>query len=243
MGFFTVLALVAEQQQMEVKLVVVGGATVQANEFALRLPTVVGRSRTADLPLANPLVSRKHCEIFEADGQLDDPRFGIAQRHVHRKDAHRRAVGPSCRQFADDRRHHVSGRVCRNERSRQPGGQGGPRLEPRRQIDSDDATIDVDELETLEPLAEAPGGDGEFSLSWLEEGDSAAPLTDSIGANGTPAAESAAAVKKTVAAKETAPAKSPAAEKNAAAKGKSAAPQGKAAGCRFGQLGRLGRFV
>ena len=49
---------------------IVGESTVQANEFALQLPTVVGRSRTADLPLANPLVSRRHCEIFEADGQL-----------------------------------------------------------------------------------------------------------------------------------------------------------------------------
>jgi predicted component of type VI protein secretion system len=54
---------------MNVKLVVVGG-DAKAAEIKLRLPTIVGRGRDASLTLPHPLVSRQHCEIFEADGQL-----------------------------------------------------------------------------------------------------------------------------------------------------------------------------
>ena len=54
---------------MDAKLVVVGGET-QTSEYPLSLPAIVGRSRTADLKLGHPLVSRKHCELFESDGQL-----------------------------------------------------------------------------------------------------------------------------------------------------------------------------
>jgi pSer/pThr/pTyr-binding forkhead associated (FHA) protein len=34
------------------------------------LPAVVGRSRTTDVTLPHPLVSRRHCELFEVDGLL-----------------------------------------------------------------------------------------------------------------------------------------------------------------------------
>jgi len=54
---------------MEAKLVVVGGAAA-AGEYQLTLPTVVGRSRRADLKLGHPLVSRQNCELYEADGVL-----------------------------------------------------------------------------------------------------------------------------------------------------------------------------
>jgi predicted component of type VI protein secretion system len=54
---------------MDAKLIVVGGEA-QASEFPLNLPTIVGRSRAADVKLSHPLVSRKHCELFESDGQL-----------------------------------------------------------------------------------------------------------------------------------------------------------------------------
>jgi len=54
---------------MDAKLVVVGGEA-RTNEYTLTLPTVIGRSRSADLNLGNPLVSRQHCEIYEADGVL-----------------------------------------------------------------------------------------------------------------------------------------------------------------------------
>ena len=54
---------------MEAKLIVVGGKA-KAEQFDLKLPAIVGRSRSADLPLNHPLVSRQHCELFEADGQL-----------------------------------------------------------------------------------------------------------------------------------------------------------------------------
>ena len=54
---------------MEAKLVVVGGKA-QAGEFTLKLPAIVGRSRTADVPLNHPLVSRQHCELSEEAGHL-----------------------------------------------------------------------------------------------------------------------------------------------------------------------------
>jgi pSer/pThr/pTyr-binding forkhead associated (FHA) protein len=60
---------VAAEFEMEAKLVVVGGKA-QATEFPLQLPAVVGRSRTADLVLGHPLVSRQHCELYETDGRL-----------------------------------------------------------------------------------------------------------------------------------------------------------------------------
>jgi pSer/pThr/pTyr-binding forkhead associated (FHA) protein len=54
---------------MDAKLVVVGG---KANKslVSVKLPTVIGRSRQADLTVAHPMVSRKHCELYEADGLL-----------------------------------------------------------------------------------------------------------------------------------------------------------------------------
>ncbi len=35
-----------------------------------KLPTTIGRSSEAKVKLPHPLVSRKHCELFERDGQL-----------------------------------------------------------------------------------------------------------------------------------------------------------------------------
>ena len=95
-----------------------------------------------------------------------------------------------------------------------------PPFRAAAQIGSDDATIDVDDLETLEPLAEAGGDDGEFSLSWLEEDRLA--MTDSSGANGAPrpSGEKDGSRPRSC----TAPAKKDA----AAAKGNGCTPQGKA---------------
>lgn len=55
---------------MEAKLLVVAGDANQT-EIKLKLPTVIGRSRDADVTIAHPLVSRRHCEIAEGeDGRL-----------------------------------------------------------------------------------------------------------------------------------------------------------------------------
>ncbi len=54
---------------MQAKLVVVGGNVGRA-EIPLKLPTIIGRSREANLTLPHPLVSRKHCELFERNGRL-----------------------------------------------------------------------------------------------------------------------------------------------------------------------------
>jgi predicted component of type VI protein secretion system len=52
---------------MQVNLVVVSGKA--GNQVvALKLPTVVGRSRQASVTVAHPMISRRHCEIFEQNG-------------------------------------------------------------------------------------------------------------------------------------------------------------------------------
>jgi predicted component of type VI protein secretion system len=54
---------------MELTLVIVSG---KANKRAVRLkpPVVIGRSRDAGLTVAHPMISRRHCELFEVDGLL-----------------------------------------------------------------------------------------------------------------------------------------------------------------------------
>lgn len=54
---------------MDVKLVVVGG-DARATEVKLKLPAIIGRGRDATLTLPHPLVSRRHCEVFESKGYL-----------------------------------------------------------------------------------------------------------------------------------------------------------------------------
>ncbi len=54
---------------MKIRLVAVGGET-KATEIPLQLPAIVGRGRGAALTLPHPLVSRRHCELFEVRGRL-----------------------------------------------------------------------------------------------------------------------------------------------------------------------------
>ena len=54
---------------MEAKLIVVGGKASKG-AVALKLPSVIGRGREAGLTIAHPMISRRHCEIFESDGLL-----------------------------------------------------------------------------------------------------------------------------------------------------------------------------
>jgi hypothetical protein len=54
---------------MEAKLVVVGGKA-NKEEIPLKLPIIIGRSREAGLTISHPMISRRHCEVFEADGLL-----------------------------------------------------------------------------------------------------------------------------------------------------------------------------
>ena len=53
----------------DAKIILIGGEA-PADEIRLVLPMLIGRGREAHLTLAHPLVSRKHCEIYEALGQL-----------------------------------------------------------------------------------------------------------------------------------------------------------------------------
>lgn len=54
---------------MMIQLVSVGG-DVTAAEISLQLPAVVGRGRGSALLLPHPLVSRRHCELYESAGKL-----------------------------------------------------------------------------------------------------------------------------------------------------------------------------
>jgi len=54
---------------MQATLIIVKGQTSK-DEVKVKLPTVIGRSREASLTIAHPLISRKHCELFEAEGGL-----------------------------------------------------------------------------------------------------------------------------------------------------------------------------
>ena len=55
---------------LSVKLVVVGG-DAKSKEVQLKLPTIIGRGREGvSLTLPHKLVSRKHTELFEQEGQL-----------------------------------------------------------------------------------------------------------------------------------------------------------------------------
>jgi pSer/pThr/pTyr-binding forkhead associated (FHA) protein len=52
---------------MDAKLIIVGGKA-NKSQVSVKLPTVIGRSRNADLTVAHPMISRRHCELYEVDG-------------------------------------------------------------------------------------------------------------------------------------------------------------------------------
>lgn len=52
---------------MHATLVVVGGKT-DKRRLSVKLPTILGRSRQADLKIAHSLISRKHCALLCRDG-------------------------------------------------------------------------------------------------------------------------------------------------------------------------------
>lgn len=54
---------------LSAKLIVVGG-DVKTTEIKLRLPAIVGRGKGSTITLLQPLVSRQHCELYEAGGKL-----------------------------------------------------------------------------------------------------------------------------------------------------------------------------
>jgi len=54
---------------LNAKLVVVAGDT-KTTEINLKLPTTIGRGRGTPIVLPHPLVSRQHCELYEADGRI-----------------------------------------------------------------------------------------------------------------------------------------------------------------------------
>lgn len=76
---------------MEAKLIIVGGKANKGH-VSLKLPTTVGRSREADLTIAHPMVSRRHCEIFEENGLLMVRDLGSLNGTIVRKERITKAV-------------------------------------------------------------------------------------------------------------------------------------------------------
>jgi pSer/pThr/pTyr-binding forkhead associated (FHA) protein len=60
---------IAQVFLMDAKLVVVGGKASKGS-ISLKLPSVLGRSRDADLTVAHPMISRRHAELTEKAGLL-----------------------------------------------------------------------------------------------------------------------------------------------------------------------------
>ena len=54
---------------LDAKLVIVGGDELE-QQYLLAMPTLIGRGSENDITLPHPLVSRKHCELYELDGVL-----------------------------------------------------------------------------------------------------------------------------------------------------------------------------
>jgi hypothetical protein len=55
---------------MEATLTVIGGKTSKRTIILKKLPAVIGRGQEARLTIAHPMVSRRHCELFEKGGLL-----------------------------------------------------------------------------------------------------------------------------------------------------------------------------
>jgi predicted component of type VI protein secretion system len=87
---------------MDAKLVIVGGKASKG-PISLKLPTIIGRSREADLTVAHPMISRQHCKLFEVDGLLKIQDLGslngtfVGQEKITEADLHPQTqftVGP-----------------------------------------------------------------------------------------------------------------------------------------------------
>jgi pSer/pThr/pTyr-binding forkhead associated (FHA) protein len=54
---------------MKVNVSIFSGGVLKGNQ-QVTTPCIIGRSKEADLPVAHPAMSRKHCELLEKDGNL-----------------------------------------------------------------------------------------------------------------------------------------------------------------------------
>lgn len=54
---------------MKVNISIFVGGVLRGSK-QITTPCMIGRSREADLPIAHPAISRKHCELFEKAGNL-----------------------------------------------------------------------------------------------------------------------------------------------------------------------------
>jgi pSer/pThr/pTyr-binding forkhead associated (FHA) protein len=147
---------------LDARLVVIGGE-VHSRQYDLRLPTVIGRSRSTDLRLGHPLVSRQHCEVFEANGLLMVRDLGslngtyvgdqrIAEQATPIKPGDLLTVGPVTFRAeyltAGERRGKSStwdaDSPTRNEQKREHNGDShhglGPGVDPAQFRDDDDET-------------------------------------------------------------------------------------------------------
>ena len=158
---------------MDVKLVVVGG-DAKATEVKLRLPAIVGRGRDATLTLPHPLVSRKHCEIFESNGYLVVRDMGSLNGTFVNNERITEAILPPGDLL---RLGTVTFRAAYDPPMGEPPEAGAAQREtaqPEIGLTTDDAPLDVQEVEEVGEVADF----GDFEIVDLDDGDRPTEVPD-----------------------------------------------------------------
>ncbi len=158
---------------MDVKLVVVGG-DAKATEVKLRLPAIVGRGRDATLTLPHPLVSRKHCEIFESNGYLVVRDMGSLNGTFVNNERITEAILPPGDLL---RLGTVTFRAAYDPPMGEPPEAGAAQREtaqPEIGLTTDDAPLDVQEVEELGEVEDF----GDFEIVELDDGDRPTEVPD-----------------------------------------------------------------
>ena len=158
---------------MDVKLVVVGG-DAKATEVKLKLPAIIGRGRDATLTLPHPLVSRKHCEIFESDGYLVVRDMGSLNGTFINDERITEAVLPPGDLL---RLGTVTFRAAYDPPTGEPPENGTPQAQtaqPEIGLAVDEEPLDVQEVEEVGEVADF----GDFEIVDLDDGDRPTEVPD-----------------------------------------------------------------
>jgi len=154
---------------MRVKLIVVGGKASRT-VIALKLPTVIGRSREAQLTVAHPMISRRHCEVYESDGLLMIRDLGSLNGTLVDSQRIREAPLPPKGEFTVgpltfQARYEYSGdldslpAVQVADENTQSGGGGSDTTESDEQLSKPNSLDDTPSFVSTDPAADQPASD------------------------------------------------------------------------------------
>ena len=161
---------------MDAKLVVVGG-DAKATEVKLKLPTIIGRGRDATLTLPHPLVSRKHCEIFESNGYLVVRDMGSLNGTFVNDERITEAILPPGGLL---RLGTVTFRAAYDPPMGEHPETGAAQVQPAQPeigLAADDDPLDVQEVEEIEEVGEVADF-GDFEIVELDDGDRPTEVPD-----------------------------------------------------------------